>query len=447
MPAKKLTGLRKRDKTVKQLIGKTRFSKPSLIVFCVIFAAVGAYIIWRSFAAPPPPTVYLSPASRTIAGSTNFTVQIREDSGSTTVNAIQANLTYDSSLIDYVSVDDTGSAFPTVAQTSGGGGSIQIARGTSCSTTCAAVSGDQLVTTITFHTKTTSGAASVAFTTGTVLASSTTNLDILGSLAATAGGTYTVDVTPPTASITSPINGATLRLGNTVPITVNASDTGSGISKVEFYVDGTLVAYYTSGPYSYPWNTTGLSLGAHTLQAKAYDAANNVTTTPLTNVTLADQTAPSAPGSFRSTGVTTTSVALAWNASTDNVGVANYKLSRGGTLIATLPSTTLAYNDTGLTASTTYNYSIVAIDAAGNNSTASTTSATTASAGTVVPDVWGPAGAPDGVVDTRDLTREANCLATSCGDVRCDFWGPAGHSDGVIDTRDLTYMANYIATH
>ncbi|WP_338043410.1 carbohydrate-binding protein, partial [Nonomuraea lactucae] len=44
-----------------------------------------------------------------------------------------------------------------------------------------------------------------------------------------------------------------------------------------------------------------------------------------------DTEAPSVPGNLRSTGVTSNSVSLAWNASTDNVGVTGYNVYRGGT--------------------------------------------------------------------------------------------------------------------
>ncbi|MGW0807340.1 carbohydrate-binding protein, partial [Nonomuraea sp. NPDC002799] len=44
-----------------------------------------------------------------------------------------------------------------------------------------------------------------------------------------------------------------------------------------------------------------------------------------------DTTAPSVPGNLRSTGVTGTSVSLAWNASTDNVAVTGYEIYRGTT--------------------------------------------------------------------------------------------------------------------
>ena len=51
---------------------------------------------------------------------------------------------------------------------------------------------------------------------------------------------------------------------------------------------------------------------------------------------------------------------LTWNASTDNVGVAGYRVYRNGTLVAT--KTSPGHTDTGLVAATTYTYSVVAFD-------------------------------------------------------------------------------------
>jgi len=84
-----------------------------------------------------------------------------------------------------------------------------------------------------------------------------------------------------------------------------------------------------------------------------------------------DTTAPSTPGSLRSTGVTASSVSLAWNASTDNVGVTGYNVYRGGTLVTTVTGTTATV--TGLAASTSYSFTVRAKDAAGNLSAASNT--------------------------------------------------------------------------
>lgn len=74
-----------------------------------------------------------------------------------------------------------------------------------------------------------------------------------------------------------------------------------------------------------------------------------------------------APGNFRTTGKTQTSVALAWDAV---AGAESYRLKDGSTVVsAELTGTT--YNHTGLTASSTHNYTISTVDAAGNRSTES----------------------------------------------------------------------------
>ncbi|TDC96961.1 chitinase [Nonomuraea deserti] len=90
-----------------------------------------------------------------------------------------------------------------------------------------------------------------------------------------------------------------------------------------------------------------------------------------------DTSAPSVPGNLRTTGVTDRSVSLAWNASTDNVGVTGYEVYRNGTLVATVTGTT--HTDTGLSPETGYAYTVRARDAAGNRSAAgNTVNATTA---------------------------------------------------------------------
>jgi len=86
----------------------------------------------------------------------------------------------------------------------------------------------------------------------------------------TCGGQNPVNQ-PPTVSLTSPASGSSHQSGAAVPLAATASDDGS-VSKVEFYVDGTLVNTDTSSPYSY--SATGLSSGSHTASAKAYDNAS-----------------------------------------------------------------------------------------------------------------------------------------------------------------------------
>jgi len=96
------------------------------------------------------------------------------------------------------------------------------------------------------------------------------------------------DTTPPTVSITAPLNGATV--SGTVSVTATASD-NVGVTKVEFYLDGALQSTDTTSPYSWSWDTTSATNASHTLTAKAYDAALNVGTSTAVSVTVNNSTA------------------------------------------------------------------------------------------------------------------------------------------------------------
>ena len=93
------------------------------------------------------------------------------------------------------------------------------------------------------------------------------------------------DVTPPTTSITAPLNGATV--SGTTSVTASASD-NVGVTKVEFYLDGVLKSTDTTSPYAWSWNTTTATNGSHSLTSKAYDAALNVGTSTAVNVTVSN---------------------------------------------------------------------------------------------------------------------------------------------------------------
>jgi hypothetical protein len=83
-----------------------------------------------------------------------------------------------------------------------------------------------------------------------------------------------------------------------------------------------------------------------------------------------DSTAPSAPTGLVATANATT-INLAWNASTDNVGVAGYRIYRSGTEIGASPVTSSV--DTAVVKGVSYSYRVKAYDAAGNLSAASNT--------------------------------------------------------------------------
>ena len=189
------------------------------------------------------------------------------------------------------------------------------------------------------------------------------------------------DTTPPTTSITSPAEGATV--SGTTTVSASASD-NVGVTKVEFYLDGALAATDTASPYSWSWNTTSASNASHTLSSKAYDAAANVGSSTVVNVTVnnaGDTTPPTAP-----TGLTATAskrkITLAWTASTDNVGVTGYQIWRAtsatGTFTQIATTTSTSYANGSLTSGSTFYYYVQATDAAGNVSAASTTVSATA---------------------------------------------------------------------
>ncbi|WP_235015686.1 endonuclease [Aquimarina sp. AU58] len=83
-----------------------------------------------------------------------------------------------------------------------------------------------------------------------------------------------------------------------------------------------------------------------------------------------DTEAPSIPANLVATNTTQTSTVLSWSASTDNVGVTGYDVYRNGAFLSS--SSTNSYSVSGLTANTTYSFSVKAKDAAGNISAAST---------------------------------------------------------------------------
>lgn len=109
--------------------------------------------------------------------------------------------------------------------------------------------------------------------------------------------------------------------------------------------------------------TYALTLSAGSWTATAAESASQ---------TVPDVVAPTVPTGLAAAGTTAKSTTLSWNASTDNVGVAGYRVyisTDGGvnyTLLAT--QTTRSYTATGLLPVRKYTFAVNAFDAAGNES-------------------------------------------------------------------------------
>jgi fibronectin type 3 domain-containing protein len=130
--------------------------------------------------------------------------------------------------------------------------------------------------------------------------------------------------------------------------------------------------------------TTSFTDAALLVGATFMDPLTNVSMTTLATSSVGadvrisfvpDETAPSQPGGFKATALDPYRIGLSWTSSTDNIGVAGYRITRNATLVGTVTGT--SYTDAGLLPSTAYNYQIVAFDAGGNSSTGAAAGATT----------------------------------------------------------------------
>lgn len=147
---------------------------------------------------------------------------------------------------------------------------------------------------------------------------------------------------------------------------------------------GTIEGYYVYRNGAQVANTPGTSIvdaglqaGYYTYTVKAYDANGyqSQTSAPVSLTLVLDTTPPTVPTGVTVTGVTSTNsyyaripVTISWSASTDNVGVVGYYVYRNGMPIT---STTSTQSGTSLTDSVgvgTYAYTVVAYDAAQNDS-------------------------------------------------------------------------------
>ncbi|WP_165784007.1 endonuclease [Flavobacterium alvei] len=102
----------------------------------------------------------------------------------------------------------------------------------------------------------------------------------------------------------------------------------------------------------------------------------------------ADTVAPTAATNLAVTGTTSSTVSLSWTAATDNVAVTSYDIYMNSVLKTSVSSSNLTATITGLTASTTYSFYVIAKDAAVNSSPASNTANGTTTI--AIPDTQNP---------------------------------------------------------
>jgi len=194
------------DKKLRQLIKQDRAERARFkhlkvnfmenrfgpLVFVLLFAGVGAFLIFRGSASPKlaSPAVannsqarmWLVPSKQTVSLNSTLTAEIWVDSGDQAVNAVQADLSYPTDRLQFVNIDTEASAFGVGAEAKGANGRITVARGN-----IAQLIGKQLVAKVTFQAIAADGQADLTFSQESRLLRSSDNLNIL---ARHEGGVY-----------------------------------------------------------------------------------------------------------------------------------------------------------------------------------------------------------------------------------------------------------------
>ncbi|MFQ9320611.1 MAG: fibronectin type III domain-containing protein [Enterococcus durans] len=157
---------------------------------------------------------------------------------------------------------------------------------------------------------------------------------------------------------------------DTVSLSWEASTDNIGVAGYRVYRDKQLVQEVQGEQFT----DTGLMEDTeYTYEVRAFDATGNQSEASnevfaRTSVSVDDE-APTIPLNLKVENVTTDTVSLSWGASTDNIGVAGYRVYRDKQLVQEVQGE--QFTDTGLTEDTEYTYEVRAFDAAGNQSEAS----------------------------------------------------------------------------
>ena len=155
-----------------------------------------------------------------------------------------------------------------------------------------------------------------------------------------------------------PVYQLTITNGGNGSVSSNPAGINCGTTCTASFTQGTVVTLTAAPSAGFAMTWGGACAGAGSCTV-TMDTARSVT------ATFADTQAPSAPPGLAATPMSTSQINLSWTPSTDNVGVTQYKVYRGGALIAVLGSVNV-YGDGGLATGTAYSYTLQACDAAGN---------------------------------------------------------------------------------
>ncbi len=211
----------------------------------------------------------------------------------------------------------------------------------------------------------------------------------------------TEDPQPPSNLIASAISGTRIDLSWT------AGSDNVGVTNYEIFRGASLLT--TVGNVTSFSDTTVINGTSYTYKVRAVDAAVHRSTFSNTaSATTPDTQDPLPPSNLVATVITSTRVDLSWTAGSDNVGVTNYEIFRGGSLLTMVGNVT-SYSDTTVLAGATYSYQVRAMDAAGHRSTLSNTATVTTTDGV-------PPSQPTNLVATAVAYNRINLSWTASTD-------------------------------
>ncbi|NRQ39778.1 chitinase [Nonomuraea sp. NN258] len=177
------------------------------------------------------------------------------------------------------------------------------------------------------------------------------------------------DTLPPTVPGNPAVGAPT---AGSLTFTWSPSTDNVGVNRYEVSRDGGTPVSVTGTSYT----ATGLSASTtYKFKVRACDAAGNCSAysteaSGTTTGTGGDVTPPTVPGNVAVGSPTTSSLAVTWSASTDEVGVDRYEVSRDTAAPVAVSGT--SHTATGLAADTAYGFRVRACDAANNCSAYST---------------------------------------------------------------------------
>ena len=387
----------------------------------VIFGGIGVKLLSDSKAATVPngtAQLYMTPATSNVTQGQQVSVDVKIKTGASTLNAVGADITYPTSDLEFVGSSNVCSdpPFGVTADNSATSGTIKLACGST-----AGFSGDYSMATLTFKALGNSGTANLVFAT---TSEALTQQDATNQLGSMVGASIALVAQPPTITTITPGTGTSLG-GTTVTITgTNFVGTpsvkfGTASATSVTLVNGTTITAVS--PAGTPGPTAiSVIVGSQTATKSAAFTYNDVT-------------APGKPGTPTLGSKGSSSITINWSAAVDTggSGVAGYRVYRNGSLLNSTTQPGLSYTDSSLSASTTYSYTVAAVDGAGNTGQQSATlSATTTSKG----DIDG-----NGKIELADLSRLLNKFNQTVPGDPADI-----NQDGKVNLTDLSILlANY----